>query len=399
MKKVLLLGGLRYLIPVIETAHQLGYYVITCDYLPGNIAHLYSDEYHNVSVTDKEAVLAIAQELKIDGIMSFAVDPGVLTAAYVAEKLNLPSVGSYATVEILQNKDKFRKFLSDNGFNVPNSMGVASIEEALARIDQFNYPLIVKPTDSAGSKGVARIDCKEELREAFANAYKFSNSGRIIIEEFIEKEGYSSDSDCFSLDGELKFVSFSDQRFDTDAANAYVPSSYSWPASMSEKYSSYLVGELQRLISLLNLKTSIYNIETRIGVNGKPYIMELSPRGGGNRISEILKYATNTDLIRLSLLAAVGDPVGDIEKPKYNGVWAEMVLYSDREGSFKKLSIGKMAQKFLVEEDLWIREGDFVHPFTGANETIGTLIFRFESQEQLDENFPLVMRDVKIEVN
>ena len=86
MKKLLLLGGLRYLIPVIKTAQKMGVHVITCDYLPDNIAHKYSDEYHNVSIIDKEAVLKLAQSLEIDGIMSFAVDPGVATAAYVAKR-------------------------------------------------------------------------------------------------------------------------------------------------------------------------------------------------------------------------------------------------------------------------------------------------------------------------
>ena len=80
-KKLMLLGGLRYLLPIINIAHKLGYYVITCDYLPNNIAHKYSDEYINVSIIDKDAVLRIAQEKRIDGIMSFAVDPGVVTAA------------------------------------------------------------------------------------------------------------------------------------------------------------------------------------------------------------------------------------------------------------------------------------------------------------------------------
>src|SRR5690554_6246858 len=103
VKKLLLLGGLRYLIPVIKTAKKMGYYVITCDYLPENIAHKYSDEYHNVDIMDKEAVLNLARLLKIDGIMSFAVDPGVLTAAYVSEKLNLPSSGPFESVQILQN--------------------------------------------------------------------------------------------------------------------------------------------------------------------------------------------------------------------------------------------------------------------------------------------------------
>ena len=82
-KKLLLLGGLRYLIPVIEAAHRQGYYVITCDYLPNNIAHKYSDEYINISITDKEAILQAAKQKNIDGIMSFACDPGVIVASYV----------------------------------------------------------------------------------------------------------------------------------------------------------------------------------------------------------------------------------------------------------------------------------------------------------------------------
>ena len=113
-KKLMLLGGLRYLLPVIEAAHKLGIYVITCDYLPDNIAHKYSDEYRNVSIVDKEAVLAVARELQIDGIMSFAVDPGVVTAAYVQEEMGLPG-NPYESVCILQNKDRFRNFLTKHG--------------------------------------------------------------------------------------------------------------------------------------------------------------------------------------------------------------------------------------------------------------------------------------------
>ena len=93
MKKLLLLGGTRYLIPVIQRAKELGYYTITCDYLPNNLSHRYSDEYHNLSIVEKEKVLELAESLQVDGVMSFACDPGVTTAAYVAEKMGLPSPG------------------------------------------------------------------------------------------------------------------------------------------------------------------------------------------------------------------------------------------------------------------------------------------------------------------
>ena len=157
-KKLLLLGGSRYLLPVIEAAKKLGIYTISCDYLPDNIAHKYSDEYRNVSIIDKEAVLAAARELQVDGVMSFACDPGVVTAAYVAEKMGLPSCGSYESVCILQNKGLFRQFLTEHGFTVPAAKGYTCIEDALNDTALFHWPVIVKPTDSAGSKGVTRVD-------------------------------------------------------------------------------------------------------------------------------------------------------------------------------------------------------------------------------------------------
>ena len=202
----MLLGGLRYLIPVIEAAHKQGYYVITCDYLPDNIAHQYSDEYCNISILDKEAVLAVAREKEIDGIMSFAVDPGVVTAAYVQEQMGLPAFGPYESVCILQNKDRFRAFLAEHGFNVPKAKSFSSVEDARRGLDGFEWPLIVKPTDSAGSKGVTKVDSVDELDYAVSHALDHSHCKRVIVEEFIEQEGCSSDSDCFSVVGELKFA-------------------------------------------------------------------------------------------------------------------------------------------------------------------------------------------------
>ena len=147
----MLLGGIRYLLPVIEAAHNQGYSVITADYLPENIAHMYSDEYVNVSIVDREAVLKAALEKKIDGIMSFGVDPGVMSASYVQNRMGLPSFGPFESVEILQNKDKFRSFLSNHAFNVPKAKGFDSVNAAMKEIDYFSWPVIVKPTDSAGS--------------------------------------------------------------------------------------------------------------------------------------------------------------------------------------------------------------------------------------------------------
>lgn len=383
-KKLMLLGGLRYLLPVIESAHQLGYYVITCDYLPDNIAHKYSDEYHNVSIIDKEAVLALARELQIDGIMSFAVDPGVVTAAYVQEQMGLPAFGPYESVCILQNKDRFRNFLTQHGFNVPKAKGFSSIEDAMSEKYWYPRPVIVKPTDSAGSKGVTRVDRWEDLKAALVVAFEHSLSKRVIVEEFIEKAGCSSDTDSFSIDGELKFVSFSAQRFDEHAPNPYTPSAYSWPSTMTKAQEAELASEIQRLLTLLGMRTSIYNIETRVGTNGKPYIMEVSPRGGGNRLAEMLRFATGVDLITNAVRAAVGDEVMGIEQKPYNGHWAEVILHADKDGRFAGLDIDEEFYKQHVKQvDLWVKENDKVSAFRGANDAIGTLVLNFDSEEEL----------------
>ena len=381
----MILGGSRYAMPVNEAAHELGIYVITCDYLPDNIAHKYSDEYCNVSIIDKEATLKAAKNLKIDGIMSFACDPGVVTAAYVAEEMGLPNVGPYESVCILQNKKRFREFLKNNGFNVPVAKGYTDINSALKDVDLFNWPVIVKPTDSAGSKGVKKVEKPEDLECSIEYALSYSHSHEFIIEDYLEQKGYSSDTDSFSIDGDLKVVTFNCQRFDANAENPYTPSAYSWPSSMSDEHQEELKNEIQRLIHLLNMNTAVYNIETRESTNGKAYIMEVSPRGGGNRLSECIRYATGVDMITNMVKYSVGLPIDKIEQKPYKGCWAEIVLHSDKEGVFDSLWISEDIKDNVVEEDLWIAKGTKVGAFKAANEAIGTLVLNFDTHEQIDE--------------
>ncbi len=388
MKKLLLLGGSRYAIPVIETAHKLGIYVITCDYLPNNIAHKYSDEYCNISIIDKEATLEAARNLNIDGVMSFACDPGVVTAAYIAEKLGLPFQCSYESAVILQDKGLFRDFLAKNNFNVPHAKRYTDKKSPFADIDFFNWPVIVKPVDSAGSKGVSRVDSVEDLNKAIEIAIDNSHNGVFIIEDFLTFEGYHSSADPFSIDGELKFVTYSDHLFDREADNPYIPAKTIWPSTMKKEHQQTLTEETQRLIKLLNMKTGIYNIETCVGVGGKPYIMEVSPRGGGCKIAEIQKMAFGVDLIENEVRKAVGFPLIDINQTECDGYWCEMVIHArpGQSGIFKSLIIDpEIKEKYVKIVDMSAKEGTVVKPFTGANMSLGDMFLRFDSREELDE--------------
>ncbi|MBR4165497.1 MAG: ATP-grasp domain-containing protein [Lachnospiraceae bacterium] len=395
-KKLMILGGSRYALPVIEAAHKLGIYVITCDYLPDNYAHRFSDEYCNVSIIDKEATLEAAKRLKIDGIVSFACDPGVVTAAYVAEKMGLPNVGPYESVCILQNKGRFRRFLAEHGFTVPTARQYVRGDEADPSL--FHWPVIVKPTDSAGSKGVTRVDRPEDLPAAVSHALDFSHCDEFIVEDFITQKGFSSDTDCFSVDGELRFVSFNNQRFDPDCENPYAPAGFSWPSSMSEEHQEELKNELQRLLRLLGMRTALYNIECREGTDGKAYLMEVSPRGGGNRLAECLRHATGVDLIEAVVRDAVGLPLDDVAQKPYRGHFAEVILHSEKPGIFESLETDPSLAENIVERDLWVEPGDAVGGFSAANESLGTLILRFDSEERLAEVMQNVRKYVHVNV-
>ena len=370
MKKLMLLGGTRGLLPVIKSAHERDLYVITCDYLPNNIAHKFSDEYVNIDVTDKELVLEFALKSNINGIMSFSVDAGVTTAAYVAEKMKLPFPCSYPVAKILQTKSKFRSFLSDNGFYVPWNKTCSDLESLLE--NGLNYPLIIKPVDSAGSKGVSKIDIEAQIHDAFINAKKESHCGSVIIEEYIEPL-YTSDSDSFVENGSLNFCTFSDQLFDKYSVNQFVPAAYVWPSSMPIEYQQSLKNELQRLMTLLNISSGIFNIETRIGTNSKAYIMEVTPRGGGNQLAEMIKYATDIDMIDAAVCVAVGDKYESLHNLEYKRNVAEIILHANKK--VKTQYIPEMINNFKIEKNFWIDRHDEIQPFKDSGDTYGYAYF------------------------
>lgn len=381
-KKIMLLGGIRYLLPVIKIAHDLGYYVITADYLPDNIAHKYSDEYINVSIIDRDAVLKVAQEKQIDGILSYGVDPGVVSAAYVAERMGLPFQCSYEAACILQDKSLFRQFLQEHGFNCPIMVDYKNFDEAIANAGSFEYPVIVKPVDSAGSKGVSKVENAIAFEQACRYAFDNSISGHIIVEQFLEADGAPSGSESFFVDGELKYNAFYDQLFDKGAANKFAPAIEYWPSAKPQQYIDEIKRELQRLGKLLGITTGLFNIEWRVS-GGKAYLMEVSPRAGGNRLAEILNYATDVNIIYAETVKSVGIRPKRVKEPIYNGYYAIYNIHSEHEGIFDKLVIDDELIKHIVEKEVRVKKGELISPFTGANASMGTLFLRFDDEKSM----------------
>ena len=327
----------------------------------------------------------MAKDCKIDGIRSYAVDPGVVAAAYVAEQMKLPFSCSYEAACILQDKSLFRQFLTENGFNVPVAKGYTSKEEALRDIDMYHWPVIVKPVDSAGSKGVSKVDDPKDLPNAINHALEESHNGHFIIEDFLEKEGLSSGAESFYVDGELKYNAFYDQYFDAEATNPYTPSAECWPADKPDYILDDVKKQLQRLGHLLNFRTGLFNVEWRVCKDGKVYLMEVSPRAGGNRLAEILNYATDVDIIDAEVSKSIDETIPTVHEPNYKGHYCILVLHSDKEGIFKDVEILESFNGEIVEKEIRVNVGDSVEPFSGANNAIGTLFLRYDTRQQMDD--------------
>lgn len=384
MRKILLLGGSAQQIIAIETAKRLGYYTVLCDYLTDNPGQYHADKFYLISTTDKEAVLETAQEEKIDGVIAYASDPAALTAAYVAEQMELPG-NSYKTVEILSNKDQFRRFLSANGFCTPKANGYDNTEEAIKDLEsgKFRFPVMVKPVDSSGSKGVSRINEIESAKNKTAYAMLFSRSHRIIVEEFVEKYGYQIAGDGLSVDGKLVFRCFANDHFNPKCMNPFVPISASFPSIMPYWVQEKVHREIQKLIALLGIKTSTYNFDIRIDKDYNVYLMEVAPRDGGNYIPQVIKYLTGVDLVECSLKAAMGEKIENIDLIKPEGFLSYYAVHSLQEGILDKIIIQADKKKHILENHIIKEPGDIINTFTGANTALGCLLMKFESMEQM----------------
>lgn len=383
MKKILLLGGSAQQIVAIETAKKLGYYTILCDFLPDNPGQNYADKFYLISTTDKEAILKIAFHEKIDGILAYASDPAAPTAAYVAEKMNLLG-NPYKSVEILCNKDKFRKFLSDNNFNSPKSKGYNTSKNIMNDINDFCFPIIIKPVDSSGSKGITVLKSKNGLIEAIDFAFSFSRSHRIIVEEFVEKKHpYLIGGDIFIENGKIILWGLLNCHRD-NSVNELVPTGKSYPLKLDQEDIENVKITLQKLVDKLQIRFGAMNVELIIDKKNKVWPVDIGPRNGGNMIPDLLGLIFNIDVVEMSIKTTMGEKIEKIV-PIENYYYATYNLHSKKAGKFKDISYSDEIKPFILRECVYKKVGDSIEYFDNASKALGILFLKFNSMEEMIE--------------
>lgn len=383
MKTLLLLGGSAQQVVAIETAKCLGCRTVLCDYLPDNPGQYAADRFYLVSTTDLQAVLDVARRERVDGVLAYASDPAAPTAAYVAQTLGLPG-NPYRSVEILCNKDLFRQFLAENGFHTPLARGYDSVDAAVADIGRFNLPVIVKPVDSSGSKGATVLRNKSDIRNIACFAMAYSRKHRIIIEDYIENAyPYLIGGDIFVINGHIALWGLLNCHRDV-SINPLVPVGKSYPPQVPLSALTSIKETLSRLVTQLHIKNGSMNVELIIDKHDHVYPIDIGPRCGGNMIPDFLGDIFHTDIVKMSVQAALGQS-NEISFKSPEHFYATHNLHSGKRGIFRQILFSDYLTPYLTKVKIYKNAGDPVEVFDNASKCLGVIFMKFLSlNEMLD---------------
>ena len=388
-KSILMLGGSRQQVVAIEKAKELGFRAVLCDYLPDNPGQYSADVFYQESTTDRERMLEIARAEGVSGVLAYSSDPASPTAGYVAETLGLPT-NPLAAIETMSEKHLFRAFLKDARLPCPQAFGFsrgAAPEEVAARAEGFRFPLVVKPTDSSGSKGVTVLEDLDGLEAAIAHAGEFSRNGVLICEEYIRKSfPHVVGGDIFVVDGQVRFWGLMSCLRD-EGLGGLVPVGKKTPSGLSASQNAAVKDVLQRLVTALGVRFGELNVEVIVGEGDVPYVLELGSRAGGNMIPVQLADASGVDLVAANVLCAMGEDPGDIDwdSAECDGAYATYVLHSGVDGAYEGIELSPAAREACYREVIYQEPGARVERFDGANKALGILFLKFGDEGSLDD--------------
>ena len=389
--KILILGGGFQQLPAIRKAHELGLTVLLADYLPDAPGRREADQSFLVSTRDKEKILELARKEAVDGILAFASDPAEETAAYVAEKIGLPG-GMYAAAGILGNKRKFREFLAMHRIPAPRHFPMDYPESDLP------YPVVVKPLDSSGSKGVTilRSYYAGKLLRAYQAAFSCSLSGHAMAEEYITY-GYRHliGGDVIVRGGNVILYGLMDCI--REEGKNLVPCGKIYPCGAGEEVKARIARIMQTVIHKLSVTDAEMNVEFIAGKDGEVYPIEIALRCGGNGIPQLLSDATGIDWIReevqRTLRRANGPNANSLEASGFagkfvpanlHGICATYNLHANQPGMYAGYELHPELSGHLYREEIFRRKGETVGTYENASGIIGILYFHFASRAEAE---------------
>lgn len=351
MKKNIAIIGASYLqLPLIEKAKEMGYTTHAFAWAANDVGETAADYFYPISIVEKEKILTKCQEIGICGICSIASDLAMVTASYVAEALGLPGNTVQATAKST-NKRLMRLAFEENGDPSPASILVDDTTD-LSRL-HLTYPVIVKPTDRSGSRGIYKLNDPTGLPEAIRSAMEQGFEKKVLIEEYVEGQEYSVE--YISYQGEHHFLAMT-KKFTTGAPH-FIETGHLEPAPVDAKTLERVKAIVVHALDSLELKNGASHSELKISENGEIKLIEIGGRMGGDCIgSDLVRLSTGVDFVNAVIDVALGNKPS-IQK-QAGGVAAIRFVFSQKDVEVLN-TLKQRHPQWIVEEN--------IHEITSAN--------------------------------
>ena len=388
-KRLLLQGASRGNLGLIKTAKQHGVYVIMTGMGGDFPCNPYADEFCYADISDPDAVLKVAREKKIDGIVIRCFDTGLSAVGRCNDTLGLVGLSEEAAM-FSSNKLLMKERLVEAGVRTARFYKVNSVEALNNAVNELGLPVIIKATDLQGSRGINIVKDRSSLISSFEDTMHLTKKDYCIVEEYLEGEEFGVQS--FVYKGNVLFVL--PHGDETIMCKTAVPIGHYMPYNMVNGLYEDTCIQVIKAIKTLGLDNCAVNVDL-IEKNGKAYIIELTGRVGANCLPELTGNYFGINYYEMILATALGEsplPVYEQRRPPVTTV-ARMIK-SDVSGICKTVSAPVSGDR--VEIRLFIHPGSEIRSFTNSNDAIGEIITRGKDRDECESLIEDTLKSIEI---
>jgi biotin carboxylase len=368
VQTLMIVGAGAYQVPAIKMARNMGIHVVAVDRDPKAEGFEYAHESIPVDITDLEKCLEVAQSYQVKGVMTIASDLASKAVAYIVNEMGL--IGpNMETTEILFDKGRFYSLLEKVALPFARCAEARSIKEAGEKASHLRFPLIIKPTDSAGSRGVRKLFSVEEVRKEFKPTLEHSRKGSVLLCEFMEGDEYGFEG--FLLNGKLVFYLIT--RKIMSPPPHFVEMGHIVPVVMSPEKVKELIALIEKIATELRLDGGPLNADIILTEDGFR-VLEMGARLGGNSLPQITRVHTGICTVTQTIRYALG------EEPVFYKInsqpCAAYLLFAPKKGTLKGVDIPVevLADPHVAEISFDVRKGRHVGPAVSSNYRLGHVI-------------------------
>ena len=391
-ERVLVTGGSHAELPLIRSLHEMGYVVITTGLNKDGLGHREADLYIPADFSNREAVLGIARDQQVTGIVSGCNDFAYLSAAWASDALSLPGHDAFDVACAVHHKDHFRKVLAAAGLPHPRFAVCESERDLQDARDSLSLPVVVKPTDLTGGKGVTICENWDEARAAYADACTVSRRAGVVMEEFVR--GSNHGVSALVVSGKAAFAFFDNEEY---YLNPYLVSGAYAPSDLDDDIKVEVISQIDTVVRFLGLCDGLFHCQCIVQRDGTPYLIDPCRRAPGDLYVDLVSHVTGIDYPKAIVKSELGLGLTAGEyKPSAQRNIARECIMADQNGVVGEIRISPNYESHIISRLVWGDAGDRIDDYLKYK--AGIVFFEYDTPAELVEAMRLLRDHMQIVV-